>query len=101
MGGILGKLFHEFATVLTVAIAISAAVSLTLTPMICGRIGQGHISTPKGLVGPHRPRPSNAPSTAHVQSRYLSHPERHCRASAGASSCSSSRLALVVGTVEL
>ena len=37
MGGILGKLFHEFAVVLTVAIAISAVVSLTLTPMMCGR----------------------------------------------------------------
>ena len=37
MGGLLGKLFHEFSTVLAVAIAISAAVSLTLTPMMCGR----------------------------------------------------------------
>ncbi|HEX3350731.1 MAG TPA: efflux RND transporter permease subunit, partial [Acetobacteraceae bacterium] len=37
MGGILGRLFHEFATTLTVAILISAAVSLTLTPMLCGR----------------------------------------------------------------
>ncbi len=36
MGGILGRLFHEFAVTLTMAIAISAAVSLTLTPMICG-----------------------------------------------------------------
>jgi len=37
MGGILGRLFHEFAVTLTMAIAISAAVSLSLTPMICGR----------------------------------------------------------------
>ena len=37
MGGLLGKLFHEFAVVLTVAIAVSAVVSLTLTPMMCGR----------------------------------------------------------------
>ena len=37
MGGILGRLFHEFAATLTCAIAISAAVSLTLTPMLCGR----------------------------------------------------------------
>ena len=37
MGGLLGRLFHEFATTLTVAIVISAAVSLTLTPMLCGR----------------------------------------------------------------
>ena len=37
MGGILGRLFHEFAMVMTLAIAISAAVSLSLTPMLCGR----------------------------------------------------------------
>jgi len=37
MGGILGRLFHEFAATLTLAIAISAVVSLTLTPMLCGR----------------------------------------------------------------
>ncbi len=37
MGGILGRLFREFAVTLTLAIAISAAVSLTLTPMLCGR----------------------------------------------------------------
>jgi len=36
MGGILGRLLHEFAVTLTLAIAISAAVSLTLTPMMCG-----------------------------------------------------------------
>ncbi len=40
MGGLLGKLFHEFSMVLTVAIAISAAVSLTLTPMMCGVLGR-------------------------------------------------------------
>jgi multidrug efflux pump len=37
MGGILGRLFREFAATMTLAIAISAAVSLTLTPMLCGR----------------------------------------------------------------
>jgi hydrophobe/amphiphile efflux-1 (HAE1) family protein len=37
MGGILGRLFHEFAMTLTMAIAVSAFVSLSLTPMICGR----------------------------------------------------------------
>ena len=37
MGGIIGRLFHEFAVTLTLAIAISAVVSLSLTPMICGR----------------------------------------------------------------
>ncbi len=37
MGGILGKLLHEFAMTLTTAIAVSAAVSLTITPMVCGQ----------------------------------------------------------------
>ena len=37
MGGILGRLFHEFAMTLTMAILISAVVSLTMTPMICGQ----------------------------------------------------------------
>jgi multidrug efflux pump len=37
MGGLLGRLFHEFAMTLTMAIAVSAVVSLTLTPMICAR----------------------------------------------------------------
>ena len=40
MGGIIGKLFHEFAMVLTVAIGVSAVVSLTLTPMMCGRFAR-------------------------------------------------------------
>ena len=38
MGGIMGRLFHEFAMTLTMAIAVSAVVSLTLTPMICGQL---------------------------------------------------------------
>ena len=37
MGGIAGRLFHEFAMTMTMAIGISAVVSLSLTPMICGR----------------------------------------------------------------
>jgi HAE1 family hydrophobic/amphiphilic exporter-1 len=37
MGGILGRLFHEFAAVIIVAILISGFVSLSLTPMLCSR----------------------------------------------------------------
>ncbi len=37
MGGLIGRLFHEFAVTLTVAILISGLVSLTLTPMLCGQ----------------------------------------------------------------
>ncbi len=46
MGGVLGRLLHEFAVTLTVAIAISAAVSLTLTPMICGRFMPANVQAP-------------------------------------------------------
>ncbi|GAP65319.1 cation/multidrug efflux pump [Mizugakiibacter sediminis] len=35
MPGVTGRLFHEFAWVLSIAVAISALVSLTLTPMMC------------------------------------------------------------------
>jgi HAE1 family hydrophobic/amphiphilic exporter-1 len=37
MGGLLGRLFHEFAVVIGVAILVSGFVSLTLTPMLCSR----------------------------------------------------------------
>jgi HAE1 family hydrophobic/amphiphilic exporter-1 len=38
MGGIIGRLLHEFAVVIIVAVLISGFVSLTLTPMMCARI---------------------------------------------------------------
>jgi multidrug efflux pump len=38
MGGIVGKLFHEFTITLTVAILISLVISLTTTPMMCARL---------------------------------------------------------------
>jgi hydrophobe/amphiphile efflux-1 (HAE1) family protein len=38
MGGIVGRLFREFAVTLSVAIAVSAVVSLTLTPMMASRL---------------------------------------------------------------
>jgi hydrophobe/amphiphile efflux-1 (HAE1) family protein len=37
MGGIIGRLFREFAVTVTMTIAVSAFVSLTLTPMMCSR----------------------------------------------------------------
>ena len=37
MGGLIGRVFHEFAVTLSVAIAVSAVISLSLTPMLCGR----------------------------------------------------------------
>jgi len=38
MGGIVGRLFREFAVVLSVAIMVSLVVSLTTTPMMCARL---------------------------------------------------------------
>jgi multidrug efflux pump len=38
MGGIVGRLFHEFAVTLSVAIAVSMVVSLTTTPTMCAHL---------------------------------------------------------------
>jgi HAE1 family hydrophobic/amphiphilic exporter-1 len=38
MGGIIGRLFREFAITIMVAILVSGFVSLTLTPMLCSRL---------------------------------------------------------------
>ena len=46
MGGIAGRLFHEFAGVLILSIAVSMVVSLTMTPMMCAyllKAGSDHI----------------------------------------------------------
>ncbi|HEY2516701.1 MAG TPA: efflux RND transporter permease subunit, partial [Polyangiaceae bacterium] len=40
MGGLIGRLFREFAVTLSVAIAVSAVLSLTLTPMMCAHLLQ-------------------------------------------------------------
>lgn len=37
MGGLIGRLFHEFAVTIAVAILVSGFVSLSLTPMLCSR----------------------------------------------------------------
>src|SRR5438128_12569426 len=37
MGGVIGRVFNEFALVIGLAILISGFVSLTLTPMLCSR----------------------------------------------------------------
>jgi hydrophobe/amphiphile efflux-1 (HAE1) family protein len=42
MGGIVGRLFREFAVTLSVAIAVSMVVSLTATPMMCAHLLKQH-----------------------------------------------------------
>ncbi len=50
MGGILGRLLHEFAVTITSAILVSGVVSLTLTPMLCSRYLKPHRA---GAAGSH------------------------------------------------
>jgi multidrug efflux pump len=38
MSGLVGRMFREFALTLTIAVVVSAVVSLTLTPMMCSRL---------------------------------------------------------------
>jgi hydrophobic/amphiphilic exporter-1 (mainly G- bacteria), HAE1 family len=42
MGGMVGRVFREFAVTITVAIVLSGFVSLTLTPMLCARVLKEH-----------------------------------------------------------
>ncbi len=42
MGGIIGRLFREFAMTVSIAVLVSAVVSLTLTPMMCSRFLHHH-----------------------------------------------------------
>ncbi len=42
MGGVIGRVFNEFAVTISVAILISGLVSLTLTPMLCARMLRQH-----------------------------------------------------------
>jgi hydrophobic/amphiphilic exporter-1 (mainly G- bacteria), HAE1 family len=45
LGGLIGRLFHEFAVTIGVAILVSGFVSLTLTPMLCSRWLKPHPET--------------------------------------------------------
>ncbi|WP_233800765.1 efflux RND transporter permease subunit [Paraburkholderia sp. HP33-1] len=52
MGGIVGRLFREFALTLSLAIAVSLVVSLTLTPMMCSRLlREPHEKVEEGRFG--------------------------------------------------
>jgi multidrug efflux pump len=48
MGGIIGRLFREFAVTLSAAILISLLISLTMTPMMCARLLRPAGDAPKG-----------------------------------------------------
>lgn len=50
MGGIVGRLFREFAVTLSIAVLISLAVSLTTTPMMCATILRQETRKTHGLL---------------------------------------------------
>jgi len=50
MTGVVGRLFNEFAVVLSTSVIVSAVVSLTLTPMMCGRLLRAN-ERPSWLTG--------------------------------------------------
>jgi HAE1 family hydrophobic/amphiphilic exporter-1 len=50
MGGIVGRVFREFAVTIAMAIVVSGFVSLTLTPMLCARVLKAHDETKKPNV---------------------------------------------------
>ncbi|MBC7415413.1 MAG: efflux RND transporter permease subunit, partial [Herminiimonas sp.] len=61
MGGIVGRLFREFAVTLSVAVMVSLVVSLTTTPMMCARLlkpetkkhGRLYMASERGFVWLH------------------------------------------------
>ena len=69
MGDIVGRLFREFAVTLSVTILVSAAVSLTLTPMMCAVLLK---QKPLGMLHKHQdPRNISASATHWFQGSAL------------------------------
>ena len=56
MTGIVGRLFREFAITLSIAVMVSAVVSLTLTPMMCARLLKAEDETKHGRFYPRHRR---------------------------------------------
>jgi multidrug efflux pump len=50
MTGLVGRMFREFALTLTIAVVVSAAVSLTLTPMMCAQLLRRQEERKRGLI---------------------------------------------------
>ncbi|MFT3731416.1 MAG: efflux RND transporter permease subunit [Hyphomicrobium sp.] len=51
MTGLVGRMFREFALTLTIAVVVSAVVSLTLTPMMCSKLLRGGHDEKSGVIG--------------------------------------------------
>jgi len=96
MGGIVGKLFREFAVTLSVAIAVSLCVSLTTTPMMCAKFLRSQKDKKHGrlyLAGERCFNEARIPNTSGL--RWVLRHQRSCSRSrarrfASASTCISS-----------
>ncbi|MDQ0010913.1 HAE1 family hydrophobic/amphiphilic exporter-1 [Luteibacter jiangsuensis] len=76
MGGIVGRLFHEFAVVISVSILISGFVSITLTPMLCSRFVKAHDHAKRSFIVVWFDRGFSAVTTGYTRSLAwcMSHP---------------------------
>ena len=54
MGGLVGRMFREFALTLSIAVVVSAIISLTLTPMMCAALERGRNGARDGSGQPRR-----------------------------------------------
>ncbi len=97
MGGIIGRLFREFAITISVAILVSGFVSLTLTPMLCSRLLKSDTTTRSTAAGSRDREP-----VRRVAARLRAQPDVGDAASArsrSCSRCSSSRRPALLWTV--
>ncbi|HYP66655.1 MAG TPA: efflux RND transporter permease subunit [Thiobacillaceae bacterium] len=78
MGGILGRLLHEFAVTIIAAVLVSGFVSLTLTPMLCSRWLRPSHAVHHGRV--YRASEAAFDAMKHAYDRSLSWVLRHRRA---------------------
>ncbi|MET0639483.1 MAG: efflux RND transporter permease subunit [Hyphomicrobium sp.] len=60
MTGLVGRMFREFALTLTIAVVVSAVVSLTLTPMMCSKLLRAGHDEKSGIIGRFIERVINA-----------------------------------------
>ena len=70
MGGIVGRLFREFAITVSITVMVSALVSLTLTPMMCARFLSRRAPRARPAL-PCRSRPGSTACSASTGARWM------------------------------
>jgi len=60
MGGMIGRMFKEFAVTLSISVLVSLLVSVTVTPMMCARLLRRQEALPAGAAGGQDGRRTNA-----------------------------------------